>query len=238
MKKGILIVFALMLVVTGLIAAAAFEAHVVDVRAHVENALWVDPLEVNYGNYTFPQESLDEYVCIGLTNSFTNNNQTRLCDVHYALYWEPKPIAGHLPVPGQQEICDPDGDGNFTPIAPFIQVQASDLPVDNVKGPGISPPGWVPAAAFGWGTLDKFLGDTCDTWGLKFDVPVFEGWYNPTTDPATPSGILTPDEFCLVEEWVGCATCPQRMVLVPHADLGNILKIQVLSFSDCPPPQD
>ena len=226
MKRVILIVFALVLVVVGLVSATAFEGHIVDVRAHVENALWVDPYEINYGNFTFPQESIDEYLCIGLTTSFLNANQLRLCDVKYALIWEPKPIAGHQPVPGQQEICDPDGDGNFTPIAPFILLTTADGS-DNQQ----PYPAWVPANAAGWGTLDKCLPDNCDTWGLKFDVPVFEGYYNPDTDPMTPSGVLTPDEYCLVEELVGCDQCPERAVLVPHADLGNILKIQVMGYS-------
>jgi hypothetical protein len=233
MKKGILIVFALVLIATGLISAAAFEGHLVDVRAHVENALWVDPYELNYGNYSFPQESLDEYLCIGLTQSFLNNNQTRLCDVKYVLFWEPKPIAGHDPVPGQQEICDPDGDGNFTPIAPFILMTTAD----GSDGPVTAgSPGWaqVPGAV-AFGTLDKCLPDNCDTWGLKFDVPVFDKWYNEGTDPLIPSGVLGPDEYCLVEEWVGCTQCDYRWVEVPHADLGSNLKIQVMGYSVAAP---
>ena len=226
MKKVMLVAFALILVVAGLVSAAAFEGHVVDVRAHVENALWVDPIEINYGNFTFPQESIDRYICIGLTESFVNVNQTRVCDVKYALIWETKPIEGHDPVPGQLEICDPTGSGNFTDIYPYILLTTGDGSDNQTPFPM-----WVPANAVAWGTLDKCLPDNCDTWGLKFDVPVFDLWYNEGTDPATPSGVLGPDEYCIVEEWVGCDQCPYRWVKVPHADLGNNLKIQVMGYS-------
>jgi hypothetical protein len=234
MKKGILIVFALMLVATGLIAASAFEAHMVDVRAHVENACWVDPYEVNFGNITLPQETYDEYVCIGLSLSFQNTNQTRFCDVEYALFWEEKPIAGHDPVWPHTEICDPDGDGNFTPIWDYIQVVAP-------SGDGLmnGPYGdWrddaEAAGAFAWGILDKFQNDLCDSWSLKFAAPVFEGYWNPTTDPQSGYDVVPIGEYCLVPEYVGCTDCPYRWVDVPHADFGGTLKFQVWDYSNCP----
>jgi predicted porin len=40
MKKAILILAALMLVASGVAAVSAYEAHVVNVRSHVENAIY------------------------------------------------------------------------------------------------------------------------------------------------------------------------------------------------------
>ncbi len=48
---------------------AAFEAHVVNVRAHIENALHVDPAEVDFG-IVFPQEQLSEEFSVRLSDSF------------------------------------------------------------------------------------------------------------------------------------------------------------------------
>jgi hypothetical protein len=237
MKKVILIVFALVLVATGLIGASAFEAHMVDVRAHVENALWVDPYEIDYGNVSLPEITYDEIVCVGLSKSFQDLNQTKFCDVYYAMFWEEKPIAGHLPVWPQTEICDPDGDGNFTEIWPYILVDPS--PGDGLFPPSYPDTDWrfyaEQAGAFAWGTLNRINNqDLCDQWTLKFQAPAFEGFHNPTTDPKPGYGVIPIGEYCLVEEWVGCDDCPYRWVEVPHADLGNILKFQVWDYSLCP----
>jgi hypothetical protein len=237
MKKILLIAFALVLVAVALVSATAFEAHMVDVRAHVENAVWVDPYEIDYG-ITFPEVSYDEPVCIGLSESFEHGNQTRFCDVYYVMFWEEKPIEGHEPTWGGA-ICDPDGDGNFSPIWPYIYINPS--PGDGLFDPlNPYPLGdwrYVPQkmGAFAWGTLNKLNGhDPSDHWMLKFQAPVFEGYWNPTTDPKPGYKVIPKDQYCLAEERVGCDIGGLRDVLVPHADLGGILKFQVWDYSLCP----
>ena len=71
---------------------AAFEAHVVNVTAHIENALAVDPQEIKFGT-VFPQEYLEKYFEIGLSESFMaafNSNDQRVQFVDYKIVSKPK----------------------------------------------------------------------------------------------------------------------------------------------------
>ncbi len=220
MKKAILIVAAFLMLVSGVAAVSAYEAHIIDIKAHVENALGV-PKEASFG-VVFPQEVVEQDVCFGLSNSFIDPSYDRGSMVQYAMKWEPKPI--------EEGYLDPDGDGFFEPLAPFVTLS----PVDATDGalPQV-PPAWVPSWAIAWGEMVKVIpepetgpaGDLCDTWHLVFDVPVFDKWYNPDTDPKVPGGILyyDDDDYVIVDETV----CGQ-VVKVPHADLGSNLKIQVM----------
>jgi hypothetical protein len=230
LKKAVLIVAALLMVVSGVAAVSAFESHTVDIKAHVENALAMPYYEVDFGT-VFPQEAFEDDIPIGLSESF--RKQDRVSTVRYIVGWENKSIEGH---PG---VEDPDCDGFFEPIWPFITL----TPVPGDFNDGLidgSQPNWVfPLADWmvGYGemftlpnTPDEFDGDTCDYWHYVFDVPVFDNWWNENTDPRFISGILyyTDDDVCnddyyLVSENI-CNTFP---TLVPHADLGSNLKFQV-----------
>jgi len=240
LKKVILIVAALLMVVSGVAAVSAYEAHVVDVKAHIENALGVAFLELDFG-IVFPQELVEKDFVIGLSESFISENQIRVSDVHYVIGWENKSIADH---PG---ALDPDGDGWFEPIWPFIGLSKIDsdgndgIPPDVPTGWSDQPPAWCKA----WGELVKVIpepvsgpqGDFCDWWHMSFAVPVFDKFYNPGTDPKTPSGILVyeDDDYIIVTENI----CDDSYeVEVPHADLGGTMKIQVWEFSyHVPEPQ-
>ena len=227
MKKAILVFAALLMVVSGVAAVSAYEAHVVDIKAHVENALGV-PYEADFGT-VFPQEVVELNIHFGVSNSFCDASQMRVSDLHYAIYWEDKPI--------KEGCVDADNDTFFEPLYPWLVLSDGD-PGDGNDGLSSSnmTPGWVPAAAVAWGELFKIIpepaagktGDLCDYWHLTFSVPVFDKWYNPTTDPIQPSGQLIYDDqdYYIVTENV----CGQ-MVEVPHADLGSNLKIQIINFS-------
>ena len=239
MKKAILIISALMLVVSGVAAVSAYEAHVINVKAHVENALIVSQ-DVDFG-ITFPQDLLQEELYIGLSESFRSVNQTRVSDLEYALYWTPKLISEH---PG---AVDPDCDTFFEPIAPFIVpgFNAAESPSDGVVSSGITPPPGFTAlptpagyVKMGWGHLDKAT-DPDDIWHLKFYVPVFDKWFNPTTDPLgnypyvlyyTDDGVCN-DDYAIVSENFTASDGTLVVGDVPHADLGNNLKIQVYTYS-------
>lgn len=69
---------------------AAFEAHVINVKAHIENALQVEPKEIDFG-VVFPQERLQRDFCVGLSESFMR--QERATDVAYRLVQKRKPAA-------------------------------------------------------------------------------------------------------------------------------------------------
>lgn len=67
---------------------AAFEAHTVNVKAHIENALRVTPKEMDFG-IVFPQERFDGEFCVHLSDSFLQ--QERVTDVFYKLVQKRKP---------------------------------------------------------------------------------------------------------------------------------------------------
>ena len=209
------------MLVSGVAAVSAYEAHIVDVKAHVENALGV-PVEMDFG-IVFPQELVENDFKFGLSNSFLDEDQDRVSDLLYGMMWEMKPI--------EDGYVDADNDTYFEPLAPYLTLSDAD-PTDGNDWVTTPPAGWPGTTwtQIAGGELNKTAtaGDRCDEWHIRFAVPVFDKWYNATTDPKTPSGILVYDnqDYVIVTENV----CGQD-VLVPHADMGSNLKIQVLEYS-------
>ena len=243
MKKAVLIVSALMLILSGVAAVSAFEAHIINVKAHVENALIVSQ-DVDFG-ITHPQDLLQEELYLGLSDSFRSANQTRVSDLEYVLFWTPKLISEH---PG---AIDSDNDTYFEPIYPFIVpgFASAESPLDGIHPSAITPPSSftscpTPAGyvKWGWGHLDK-ASDPSDVWHLKFNVPVFDMWSNNGTDPNpnyqyilyyTDNGIMDDDYSIVSENFTYTHADGSTTVVVgdvPHADLGNNLKIQVVAYS-------
>lgn len=66
---------------------AAFEAHVINVTARIENALAVSTKPISFGT-VFPEEKLDKLVTVGLSGSFLE--EPRVDDVNYILRQKPK----------------------------------------------------------------------------------------------------------------------------------------------------
>src|SRR3989344_4620924 len=66
---------------------AAFEAHVVNVTATIENALNVPIKSIDFGT-VFPQEKLDEFFDVSLSQSF--QDEGRVDDVEYIIRQKPK----------------------------------------------------------------------------------------------------------------------------------------------------
>lgn len=228
MKKVIFLVAALMAVFSGIAAVSATEGHLVDIKAHVENAIGVETYELSFGT-VFPEETVEKQLTFGLSNSFVDKSQTRVSSLDYNLYYELKPIeAGYL---------DPDKDGYFEPLSPFIV--ASDFDPSDGNDTFVTQPVAVPgvgaAVLLGTGKLGKQIpepaggpdGDLCDVINFGFNVPVFDKWYNAITDPVANPGklIYADNDYTIVKETV-CG----YSVDVPHADLGINLKIQVMKY--------
>ena len=75
-------------IVAGVAVFSAFEAHVINVTAHIENALSVSTHGIDFGT-VFPQEMVDEPFTISLSDSF--KAETNVGDVSYKLVQKDKP---------------------------------------------------------------------------------------------------------------------------------------------------
>jgi hypothetical protein len=115
-KKIFLTLGTIALVVASAAMFAAFEAHVINVTAHIENALYVDPNDdIEFGT-VFPQEYLEEEVTVGLSESFLG--QSRINDVEYKIVQKPKPCPldnNNGPI---DDTCVVDGSDGITPHNP------------------------------------------------------------------------------------------------------------------------
>ena len=87
MKKILAITGALALAVLAAPAFMAFEAHVVNVTATIENALTVPVEHITFGT-VFPQEHLNKPLLVSLSQSFRAEN--RVDDVDYFIRQKPK----------------------------------------------------------------------------------------------------------------------------------------------------
>ena len=215
MKKVLLLVSALLIVFSGVAAVSAYEGHLVNVKAHVENALGVSDYHVNFGT-VFPQETLETDIYVALSESFMS--QKRYSTVKYTVHWEPKMIAEA----DNKTTCDPDGDGYYTPIYPYIVMEVGGTPVIDWIDEG----GGLMTANY---TFKLTWDSECDNINLELDPPVFLPFWNELTDPLTPSGKIAKGDYCLVTENLSCGD-GWFLADVPHLDLGSDLKIQVIDI--------
>src|SRR3989338_6705527 len=86
-KKIALGLVALVAMAAGVAGLSAFEAHVINVTAKIENALRVKTTEIDFGT-VFPQEHLDQQMEVSLSQSFIDED--RVDDVEYRIRQKPK----------------------------------------------------------------------------------------------------------------------------------------------------
>lgn len=86
-KKILLSLLTVAVVAGGVAALSAFEAHIINVTAHIENALRVDRNHIDFGT-VFPQEMFIETFNVGLSSSFMEED--RVDDVVYEIHQKPK----------------------------------------------------------------------------------------------------------------------------------------------------
>ena len=75
-KKILLGLLAAVVVVGGVAGMSAYEAHVINVTAHIENALRIPTEAIEFGT-VFPQEYVEKDFTIFLSDSFLDENQLR-----------------------------------------------------------------------------------------------------------------------------------------------------------------
>ena len=196
MKKKILLgLGALALAVVTAPMFAAFEAHVINVTATIENALSVNTTSIDFGT-VFPQEQLDKQFVVDLSASFIAEN--RVDDVRYIIRQKPKCLAddqsgntasGH--VDDQGNISCPSGYTLLPLLCPYLSKHPI---IDNTEfdgGPDTSDNdgsldafhqiGYISTSTGIWvwndvsGYLAKSANDYYDTWNLDLKVPCFGG---------------------------------------------------------------
>jgi hypothetical protein len=193
-KKILLGAIAMVIVAGGVAAMSAYEAHVINVTAHIENALKVMPTtgELVFGT-VFPQEYHEKRVWVTTSESFCESDQRRVLNIDYKIVQKPKCVndAGqYAPVDWATHKC-PD---SYTKM-PFLCPYLSKTPIDGDLEPyddyGVL--AFHDPLAVATGTINKFE-DLQDEWIIDLAVPCFEGmcaqdWpdfvyeHNPDADP-------------------------------------------------------
>jgi len=143
---------------------AAFEAHVINVTAHIENALSVDPQEIEFGT-VFPEELHSKTFTVALSDSFIAED--RVDGIKYHLAQKPKPRPEYVEQVGDAYtarkhcIDNPEDLENCYPdLCQFLDKSNAECEGD------------TEAEAY----LHKSENDLSDLWSIFFDVPCIKGY--------------------------------------------------------------
>ena len=230
MKKVFLILAALMMVLSGVAAVSAYEAHTINVTAHVENALEVNTDPIDFG-IVFPEEWLVAHKTIKLSDSANASKGDTPGDLDYVEYgifaeWKLADNETYPVVTGASDNLD------YYPWLGECLYVGVGVSGDNVSGMyviGPAPCG-PPGATEAQGFRSELNGVIQEELVIAIDVPVFEGFYNPLTDalacvPTKPSGKLVPS--WIIPEYLSDNVTPNPLHDPDGIDLGLDLKIQV-----------
>lgn len=196
MKKIFLTFGALGMALAVMPIFAAFEAHVVNVTATIENALSV-PIEtqgLTFGEI-FPEEIASTTFSMGLSSSFLDKNNTNANEVDYVIRQKPKcglPNPGSNPTTYSQfaQVTE-NASGTFACperyvplplLCPFLSKHPvyatssiqNDGSLDAFHGPLT---GWNASTSAEFQVPGILLsnGDATDTWNIDLHAPCFQG---------------------------------------------------------------
>lgn len=194
-KKVLLTLLAGFAVVVSLPLMAAYEAHVINVTAHIENALRVHPVgPFDYGT-VFPQEYFfGAGFGVGTSDSFSAPEQTRVQNIDYIIKQKPKPkpefetsvgvyearswCHENMPSSMPEDPNDPYYQNCYPYLCPYI----SKIPQNEEPGDVGVPSFHDPEKIWATGTLHKQIiptdpipMDIDDFWILDLAVPCFDG---------------------------------------------------------------
>jgi uncharacterized protein YegL len=175
---------------------AAFEAHVINVTAKIENALNVPIHELTFGT-VFPQEKLDKFFDVALSQSF--RDEDRVDDVDYFIRQKPKcwnkdeqnPIFGTVtedPNNPDHFICKDESFEMLPLLCPYLSKHEISTDGTAPEGQNDDPVGisafhgpidlaaWTLAISKSFdirGHLAKAQSDFDDQWNIDLKVPCF-----------------------------------------------------------------
>ena len=216
-KKALFALLAVVVVSGGVAALSAYEAHIINVTAHIENALAVHPEALEFGT-VFPQEYLEKQVTVDMSESFLA--EKRVDNIEYVIKQKPKckaidsdnPIQ-YAPVDYATHEC-PDDYKKMLSLCPYLSKMDGDPEDKNDVGL----PSYFqkdrciehPADAKATGRLAKSEEDLADLWIIDLKVPPVEGTVG--------------------QDWpAGCPTVEKN-----NQDYGCDLWIEVTNISEAP----
>ena len=162
---------------------AAFEAHVINVTATIENALYVHPESRNFGTI-FPQEYKEMGIFVTFSQSFSAENQTRVDDVDYVIKQKPKPLPAFVSQVGldaarqwcHDNVNDPSFLTNCYPsLCPYLSKtpDGNPSPGNDTGVPAFHDP--FATSSIAKGTINKNGVDVGDSWVIDLAAPCFKG---------------------------------------------------------------
>ncbi|MCK4745155.1 hypothetical protein KAS41_03775 [Candidatus Parcubacteria bacterium] len=185
-KKIILPLLAVSAIIVSLPLMSAFEAHVINVTAHIENALRIlPPEELTFGT-VFPQEYMEKRLWISSSESFCASDQRRVLNIDYKIVQKPKPIwppiaeceplySPEITINDARAYChDNPSDLNccYESLCPYLsKIPAYEEPGD-LGVPAFHDPNDPSSVAVG--TINKDT-DLADEWIIDLAVPCFDG---------------------------------------------------------------
>lgn len=175
---------------------AAFEAHVINVSATIENALYVHPESRQFGT-VFPEQYKQQGIFITFSDSFSATNQQRVTKVDYVIKQKPQcadPQGNLVQVTedaGGNFVCPP-GSTMRPNLCPWISKTPANLDGNDHGVPAFHDP--LDPSSIATGTIDKNGIYVGDNWIVDLATPCFKGqcsqdWasfvhsFNPLADP-------------------------------------------------------
>lgn len=232
MKKIILALVAMVAVAGGLVAMSAYEAHIINVTAHIENALTTHGGPISFGT-VFPQEYTERDFYIQLSSSFQGQDPLRVNQVDYVIKQKTKcscddatgnecPLGQYAPVNYTDDQC-PAGYSPMPSLCKFL----SKLPKDNESGD-------VGVASYynNSGTPSDPSDDYCTSYTGQ---EMASGYLNYSDDDYQDNWAVDlkvpPIDGTVAQDWpAGCPTVAQDSV-----DYGCDLWVEVTNISNVQP---
>ena len=198
-KKVLLTLIAGFVVVVSASMFAAYEAHVINVTAKIENSLFVHPESKTFGT-VFPQQYLEQSFFIVTSNSFSANDQRRVLNIDYVIKQKPKPRPEKIDslggVEAARDWCHnniPDSIGNtydpnsadwqaflencYPTLCPYLSKHSDHFPSTGIGSNDVDVNAFhdpEDPAFLASGTINKDS-DPGDQWIIDLAVPCFEG---------------------------------------------------------------
>jgi hypothetical protein len=208
-KKLLMGLLAVLVVAGGVAALSAYEAHVINVTAHIENALTVHPEDIEFGT-VFPQEYVEDTFWVALSQSFLDEKTVN--DVEYKITQKPKCVdraGNYYPVDYATHKCPVLETGEQTQELPLLCPFLSKLNIEHDVDEGAAendkdlPSYYVeyapdycvwPNTGEASGMLVKTIGDYVDSWTVDLKVPPVDGYVGqdwPAGCPTVPTNDIT-----------------------------------------------